>query len=355
MSQPGARSGHGAGISALVVLAVVLLVGGYVAAAFLTRDRWTGGSSPEDRTSAVFSAVAPNGSAPSPVDLGRTREVLEDRIAELGGGEVSIADAADAASVTVTVPGADEADLQALGQSGRLYLRPVIHAIPAEPPAPSPKTRSGSSAQQISDERMLRQSTDQSVQVLALQFQATRCDGEDALAGNDDPDLPLVTCSQDGTVVYLLDKSFIDGDEVRDAAAQADEVSGQFVVDMTFTEEAATRWADFTEANVGTQTAFTLDTTVVSAPEIREAITGGRMQIAGNFDESDAEALASVLGHGILPVNLTFESSTIGPGAASAPSTPLRVALAAAGLLVLLFVAGSVVYLIAAARTRGRT
>lgn len=348
MSQPGVGAGHGVGVRALVVLAVVLLVGGYAAVAVLTRDEWMGGAPPEDRTSAVFSAVAPDGSAPTPDDLDRTREVLEARVGEWGGGEVSVADD----TVTVSVPGAAEADVQALGQSGRMYLRPVIHAIPAGPP--SPKTGSGSSTQQISDERMLRQSTDQDVQVLALQFQATRCDGTDALAGNDDPELPLVTCSQDGQQVYLLDASFIDGDQVVHASAGPDGLTGQYVVDMTLTEVAATLWADFTAANAGSRVAFTLDTAVVSAPEIREAIPGGRMQIAADFDESSAEALAGVLGHGTLPVNLTFESSTVGPAQDAAPSTLLRAALVAGGVVLLLVVIVSIVYLAVAARTPRR-
>ena len=46
-------------------------------------------------------------------------------------------------------------------------------------------------------------------------------------------------------------------------------------------------WADFTAANVGTQTAFTLDSKVVSAPEVREPIPGGRTQITGTLHRRD--------------------------------------------------------------------
>ena len=85
---------------------------------------------------------------------------------------------------------------------------PPTPGAPPAPGAPQPPDKQ-TLAQRIADEKQLRQSTDQQIQILALQFQATRCNDEDVLAGNDDPNLPLVTCSQDHKQVYLLDKSII--------------------------------------------------------------------------------------------------------------------------------------------------
>ena len=141
-------------------------------------------------------------------------------------------------------------------------------------------------AQRIADEKELRQSTDQQIQILALQFQATRCGEDDVLAGNDDPNLPLITCSQDGKEVYLLDKSIISGEQIENASSGLDQQQGEYVVDVQFKGDATKIWADFTAANVGTQTAFVLDSEVVSAPEIREPIPGGRTQITGQFNET---------------------------------------------------------------------
>ena len=97
--------------------------------------------------------------------------------------------------------------------SGQLYVRPVIHAIAANsapaPPSTPPPPPSEDLAQHIADEKQLRQSTDQQIQLLALQFQATRCGDDDVLAGNDDPELPLITCSSDGDAVYLLGESLL--------------------------------------------------------------------------------------------------------------------------------------------------
>ncbi len=49
------------------------------------------------------------------------------------------------------------------------------------PAAPGAPDEEADLAQRIADEKQLRQSTDQSIQLLALQFQATRCNEEDVL------------------------------------------------------------------------------------------------------------------------------------------------------------------------------
>lgn len=144
---------------------------------------------------------------------------------------------------------------------------------PAEAPAP-PDPRKDL-AERIAQEKKWRQSTSQYIQMIALQFQATRCDKDDILAGNDDPNLPLVTCSTDHKTAYLLAPSIISGDQIQDASSGMDQRSLGYVVDLQFKSAAANVWADYTAAHVGTATAFTLDSQVVSAPSIREAIPGG--------------------------------------------------------------------------------
>ena len=158
------------------------------------------------------------------------------------------------------------------------------------------------------------------------------------LAGNDDPNLPLVTCSQDGKEVYLLDKSIISGEQIENATSGLDQQRGEYVVDVEFKSDASKIWADFTAANVGTQTAFVLDSKVVSAPEIQEAIPGGRTQITGQFTADSARELANVLKYGSLP--LSFESSEAETVSATLGLTSLRAGLIAGAIglaLVLLY------------------
>lgn len=429
-----------------LALFLVLLVGAYCLV-FLTGDKKAEpklGIDLQGGTRVTLTARTPDGSPPTREALNQAQQIINDRVNGLGvsGSEVII----DGNNLVITVPGSDSSDARNLGQTARLYIRPVIHVIPAQgetpqppteappgappgappmqpglipglppiapaepgaplpgeqpappageqapvppageqPPAPQPRpypveppaqpapepTPSPEPAptpgapapppgpagpapappatepqnpedlpleQRIADEKQLRQSTDQQIQILALQFQATRCDEEDVLAGNDDPNLPLITCGEDGNV-YLLDKSIITGEQIEDATSGLDQQRGEYVVDVQFKSDASKTWADFTAANVGTQTAFVLDSKVVSAPEIQEAIPGGRTQITGQFTQETAEELANVLKYGSLP--LSFESSEAETVSATLGLSSLRAGLIAGAVglaLVLLY------------------
>ncbi len=147
-----------------------------------------------------------------------------------------------------------------------------------------------------------------------------------------------MTCSQDHKQVYLLDKSIISGEQIKNADSGLDQQRGEYVVTVEFNDEASRIWADFTAANVGTQTAFMLDSQVVSAPAIQEAIPGGRTQITGQFTADSARELANVLKYGSLP--LSFESSEAETVSATLGLTSLRAGLIAGAIglaLVLLY------------------
>ncbi|BBX16896.1 protein translocase subunit SecD [Mycolicibacterium duvalii] len=384
-----------------LALFLALLIGAFLLV-FLTGDKKAEpklGIDLQGGTRVTLTARTPDGSPPTRESLNQAQQIISARVDGLGvsGSEVII----DGQNLVITVPGNDGTEARSLGQTARLYIRPVIHAIPSEAamppeeegpagapppgapglppgavpppgagsgavppgavppgavppgavpgapgaptpppagapapqprpfpqqPAPSPSPEPGPEptdatpppmpgegerdvplATRIQDEKRLRQSAEQAIQILAMQFQATRCGGEDVLAGNDDPNLPLVTCSTDGQEVYLLDKSIISGEQIANANSGLDQQRGEYVVDVEFKSDAAKTWAEFTAANVGTQTAFVLDSQVVSAPQIQEAIPGGRTQITGQFNQDTARELANVLKYGSLP--LSFESS----------------------------------------------
>jgi preprotein translocase subunit SecD len=220
---------------------------------------------------------------------------------------------------------------------------PAGEAPPADQPAvPDPRK---DLADRIAEEKKWRQSTRQGIQFLALQFEATRCDKEDILAGNDDPNLPLVTCSTDHKAAYLLGPSIISGDQIDNATSSMNQRGIGYVVDVQFKPAAANTWADFTAAHIGTQTAFALDSQVVSAPMIQEAIPGGRTQISGGdppFTASTAKQLANVLKYGSLP--LSFESSEAQTVSATLGLTSLHAGLIAGGIGLLLVLIYSLVY-----------
>jgi preprotein translocase subunit SecD len=359
----------------LLVFGLVALVAVYALIVFLTRGVWTADATPHDGVRTTFTARTLDGSAPSADALSTTKEILQKRVGDLGGSPSDVV--VDGQVLTVVAPGTED-DVRSIGQVGLLYVRPVIHSIPAEaatsptaatattappgtspavapttpaPPTPPPPP-SGGYAQRVADEKALRQSNEQQIQILAMQFQATRCKDDDVLAGNDDPKLPLITCSQDGKTVYLLGPAILKTEQVKSATSGLDEQTGSYVVYLEFNRDGADTWADFTAANVGTQTAFTLDTRVVSAPVIQEAIPGGRTQISGvDFTANSARDFANVLSHGVLPLTLTFDVSK--PVAFPAKVRPIapRIALIAGGAAVALVVIFGVLYLV---RTRPR-
>ena len=417
---------------------LVLLIGVYLLV-FLTGNKRADpklGIDLQGGTRVTLTARTPDGSRPTREALSQAQQIISARVNGLGvsGSEVIV----DGDNLVITVPGTDGNEARNLGQTARLYIRPVINALPVEsgsqtpqlpaprggpklprgrlpggpapgaqpggpapaapgmvphpapapgvapapgnepalpeepavppqprpypqdpPPSPAPAPPPAAPApvqpgpadprkdlaDRIAKEREWRQSTNKGVQFLALQYEASRCYQEDILAGNDDPDLPLVTCDKDHKQAYLLAPSIISGDQIDNATSGMDQHSGGYVVDVQFKSGAANTWADFTASHIGTQTAFTLDSQVVSAPQIREAIPGGRTQITGGdppFTASTARELANVLKYGSLP--LSFESSEAQTVSATLGLTSLRAGLLAGAIGLSLVLVYSLLY-----------
>ncbi|MFE4499705.1 protein translocase subunit SecD [Rhodococcus sp. NPDC056743] len=78
-------------------------------------------------TRVTLTARTPDGSAPSQDSLKQAQEIIETRVNGLGvsGSEVVI----DGDNLVITVPGDDSAQARSLGQTARLYIRPVTGAI----------------------------------------------------------------------------------------------------------------------------------------------------------------------------------------------------------------------------------
>ena len=106
----------------------------------------------------------------------------------------------------------------------------------------------------------------------------------------------------------------VDGANLTDARASQDTRTGEWVVNFTFDSVGTRRFSEITRANVGRPFAIVLDDKVITAPNIREPITGGRGQISGNFTVRTANDLAVLLRAGALPAPLTVvEERTVGP------------------------------------------
>ena len=109
-------------------------------------------------------------------------------------------------------------------------------------------------------------------------------------------------------VTFSKDDVLMDGSTIKEATATTrTETSGKSenIVNIKFTGKGAKKFGDITSEHVGERMAIVYDDKLVSAPNIKEAITGGECQISGGFEEfQEAEHLASTLRIGALPLEL---------------------------------------------------
>ncbi len=114
-------------------------------------------------------------------------------------------------------------------------------------------------------------------------------------------------------IAYVVRKRImVSGDSLVDA--QPTFQNNEPVVSFRFDAIGGRKFGDVTTKNVGRPFAIVLDNKVISAPVIREPITGGRGIISGNFTVQGATDLALLLRAGALPAPLTIlEERTVGP------------------------------------------
>lgn len=129
----------------------------------------------------------------------------------------------------------------------------------------------------------------------------------------------------------------LDGSMLTDAVVGFDE-GNQPVINFTLNGQGAKIFGDFTGTYVGKRMAVVLDNKVYSAPNIRERIGGGRVQISGRFTIAEAHDLAIALRSGSLlaPVYV-MEKRSVGPSLGADSIKASSIALMLGFVLVILF------------------
>jgi protein-export membrane protein SecD len=106
----------------------------------------------------------------------------------------------------------------------------------------------------------------------------------------------------------------ISGENLIDAQPKFDSQSNQPIVSFTLDRLGAQKFGKITTENVGKRLAIVLDNAVISAPQIREPITGGTGTISGGFSFQESTDLALLLRSGALPAPINIvEERTVGP------------------------------------------
>ncbi|HRO00720.1 MAG TPA: protein translocase subunit SecD [Nitrobacter sp.] len=139
---------------------------------------------------------------------------------------------------------------------------------------------------------------------------------DQATQGRVPGDSEVLMGSQAPKTPYVVKKQvLVSGGDLTDAQPGFDSRTSEPIVTFRFNSNGARKFAQATTENVGQPFAIILDNEVISAPVIREPITGGSGQISGNFTVQEANDLAILLRAGALPAPLTIiEERTVGPG-----------------------------------------
>jgi preprotein translocase subunit SecD len=116
---------------------------------------------------------------------------------------------------------------------------------------------------------------------------------------------------------YLVAKdSALEGDDISYAGPGYASGTQDPIASFRFNGRGTRRFAHITEENIGVSFAIVLDDKVISAPVIREPITGGSGQISGNFTLEEANSVAMMLRAGSLPGHLGLvEQQVVQPAA----------------------------------------
>jgi preprotein translocase subunit SecD len=129
---------------------------------------------------------------------------------------------------------------------------------------------------------------------------------EQAVRGEPPPHAEVLYGRGDHQPYIVYKRSVLTGRDLVDAQPSFDVRTRDAVVSFRFNAEGARRFAQVTQENVGKPFAIVLDNEVLSAPVIREPITGGTGQISGAFTVEQANNLAILLRTGELPAKLTL-------------------------------------------------
>ncbi len=333
-------------------------------------------------TSVTLSATTPDGSDPTPESMRQALDIIRSRVNGSGVAEAEIT-TQGATNIVIQVPGVGEDELVRLvGQTAELRFRPVRAVIPGGSPAPaptpgdtatptpgstasatpaptSPELATSAPAGRALTEGLLAQpaespsptpspspsapatvpaapaqppagegppSAEEQAQLAALEC-------ADLPEGSlDDPAKSLFTCDEDQANRFLLGPADVVGTDVDSATAGIPQGDVAFVVNLDFTDEGADKFFESTQKLAGqafpnNAFAIVLDGRVVTYPTVNEPIPGGQAQISGSFTQAEAQALATVLNYGALP--LSFETSDLSTVTPTLGETQLKAGLLA--------------------------
>ena len=243
-------------------------------------------------TTVTLTARTPDGQAPATEDLELARQIIEQRVNGLGVAEAEVVTEGDS-NIVISVPGDDGDQARELGATAQLRFRPVVQgpepAAPAEAAAEPTDGAAATAAAEPTDPANAAEATGDAAETTApeatgdaaatdaaatddaiadpalpdpddpaitqeqaaAQYAALTCDAENVTGELFRPQDFAATCSEDGTLKYLLGPTIIEGTDIEDARAGTDPTTAEWVVLLDFNSAGRSTWAEYTAANVG--------------------------------------------------------------------------------------------------------
>lgn len=333
-----------------LIITVVLILGTFIATV-------AGGSSPVlglDLQGGIEVRLQPVGKARANAVLDKAVDIIRNRVNGLGVAETEVK--RDGQQIVVDLPGVKDRDKarRLVGKTAELRFRPVLgvlgvacgvgakssssssststssttsspssststtsgapssgpgKSIHAPAAAASSTTSSSTSPSTSSTTAAATASTSTTPTTVAPQVPPLSTPAEDKRGAT------VVLCDRNGTPRYELGPTALTGKLVTGADARFLGGADGWVVDLTFNSEGSTKFnalaaASFSKSPPQNAVAIVLDGVVQSAPAFRTANFSGNVQISGNFSQTEAEDLATVLKFGSLPVQLKELTTT---------------------------------------------
>ena len=117
-----------------------------------------------------------------------------------------------------------------------------------------------------------------------------------------------------GGGLIVVERTRITGDCLKDSSGGPHPENNGAVVNFSFNVACATEFGRMTAKNINKRFSVVLDGEIITAPNIRSAITGGSGYIEGGFTMESARDLSLLLNAGALPAKLTIvEERTVDP------------------------------------------
>jgi preprotein translocase subunit SecD len=281
---------------------VVLIVGTFVAT-LLSDNRPILGL---DLQGGISVVLAPVGEVKRESSLDQAVNIIRNRVDSLGVAEPEISRQGD--NVIIDLPGVRDRDKarRLVGQTAELRFRPVLGVLPPEGASTTTSTSSTTSTT-APPAGAATSSTSTTTTTTTPEIPTTARADDKANAT-----VVLPERERDGRppIRYQLGPAAFTGKLVSGARAEFQGGQQGWVVNLSLRDEGATKFnalaaESFPKTPPQNSVAIVLDGVVQSAPAFQESnFEGGNVQISGDFSETEARDLATVLNYGALPVVL---------------------------------------------------